>query len=174
MVDKQQWQEFARSFGHKKLKIKYHPNDPHRIFCLNDTTGNYETLTVTDPSKIPEHARLEDVFDCKEYRQLVREDGADIRLLDRIAHNRFRNEEIKKAAEARDQAIPPASKAEHLSDIKDKRAFEAEVERVREAVKRNRQEIDEYVASEDSDGSDAPPDLLSKLLAQSEEIIDHA
>lgn len=174
MVDKQQWQEFVRTFGNKKLKIKYHPNDPRRIFCLNDTTGNYETLTVTVPSKIPEHARLEEIFDCMVYRDLIREDDADIRLLDRVAHNRFRDEEIKKAAEERNQAIPPASKAEHLSDIKDKRAFEAEVERVREAVKRNRQDIDEYVVAEDSDGSDAPPDLLSKLLAQTEELIDHA
>lgn len=173
MVDKRQWQEFVRSFGNKKLKIKYHPNDPRHIYCLDDTTGNYETLTVTVPSKIPAHARLEDVYDCKEYRKLVREDNADIRLLDRVAHNRFRDEEIKKATEARDQAIPPASKAEHLSDIKDKRAFEAEVERVREAVQRNRQDIDEYVIAEDSDGSDTPPDLLSKLLAQTEELIDH-
>ncbi len=174
MVDKQQWQEFARTFGNKKLKIKYHPNDPRRIFCLNDTTGNYETLEVTVPSKIPEHARLEEIFDCMEYRKLIREDDADIRLLDRVAHNHFRDEEVKKAAEARSQAIPPASKAEHLSYIKDKRAFEAEVERLREAAQRNRQDIDEYVASEVSDGSDAPPDLLSKLLAQTEELIDHA
>lgn len=171
MVDKLQWQEFSRTFGNKKLKIKFHPDDPRRIFCLNDTTGNYETLTET--GRIPKHARLEDVLDCGVYRHLVREDDADLRLLDRVAHNRFRDEEIKKAAEARDLAILPASKAEHLSDIKDKRAFEAEVERVREAVQRNRQEIDDYVVPEDSDGSDAPPDLLSKLLAETEELIEH-
>lgn len=171
MLDKLQWQEFARTFGNKKLKIKFHPNDPHRIFCLNDLTGNYETLT--EAGKIPQHARLEDVLDCRVYRKLVREEDDDLRLLDRVAHNRFRDEEIKKAAEARDQAIPPASKAEHLSDIKDKRAFEAEVERVREAVQRNRQAIDDYVVPDVSEGSDAPSDLLSKLLAETEELINH-
>ena len=114
------------------------------------------------------------MIDCGEYRKLVREDDADVRLLDRIAHNRFRDEEIKMAEEERAQAIPPESKAEHVYDINGKRAFEADVERIREAAQRNRQDIDEYVSPIDSDDSFAPPDLLSKLLAQSEEIIDHA
>jgi hypothetical protein len=173
MVDKQQWQEFARTFGKKKLKIKYHPNDPRHIYCLDDTTGNYETLTVTVPSKIPEHARLEEIVDCMEYRKLVREDDDDIRQLDRVSHNRFRDEEIKKAAEERNLASPPASKAGHVSDIKDKRAFEAHVERMKEAVQRNRKDIDDFVVSEDPDIFSAPPDLLSKLLNQTEELINH-
>jgi hypothetical protein len=168
-----QWQEFTRAFGSKKLKIKYHPNNPRSIFCLNDATGNYETLTVTVPAKIPEHARLEDVLDCKEYRKFVREDGADLRLLDRVSHIHFRDEEIKKAAEARDLAIPPASKAEHLSGIQDKRAFEAQVQRVMEAVQHNRQDIDDHVLVDEDSNSDAPSDLLSKLLAETEELIDH-
>lgn len=173
LSDTQQWQELTRAFGSKKLKIKYHPNDPLRIYCLNDTTGNYETLTVTDPGKIPKHARLEEIFDCMEYRKLVREDDADIRLLDRVAHNHFRDEEVKKAAESRDLAIPPASKAEHLSDIRDKRAFEAKVERIREAAQHNRVDIDDRVNADASDETHVPSDLLSKLLVESEELINH-
>ena len=169
LSDKGQWQEFARAFHGGKVKVKYNPNDPHRIFCLNDASGNYETLKVVNPEKIKEHARLEEILDCLKYRQLVHEGDTDIRLLDRVAHNRFRDEEVKAAAEARAQAIAPASKVEHLSRIQDNRAFEAQVQRLLEAANRMHQSTDTNLVADEDGSSEAPSDLLSKLLAETEE-----
>lgn len=167
--EKGRWQEFARAFHRQKIKVKYHPNDPRRIYCLNEATGNYETLSLISPGKVPQHARLEDVLDCLKYRQLVHEVGEDIRLLDRVAHNRFRDEEVKAAAKARSQAIPPASKAEHLSGIHDKRAFEAQVQRLMEAVEQTRSELERNPVT-DGGNEEVPSDLLSKLLAETAEV----
>lgn len=164
--DKGQWQEFSRAFHAKKLKVKYHPSNPRQIFVLNEATGNFETLNMVAGDQIPEHARLEEIIDSLMYRQLVHDGDEDIRLLDRIGHNRFRDEEIKKAKEQRDNAVPPASKTEHLSDIKDKRSFEAMVHRLlgsSQGMPAGDGQIEDTVQSTTSD---APSDLLSKLLAE--------
>jgi hypothetical protein len=170
LSDMAQWQESARAFHSQKIKIKYHPNDPRSIYILNESTGNYETFTDTAPEQLPKNARLEEVLDCRQYRKFMREAGKDIRLLDRVAHNRFRDEEIKLAAESRAQAIAPASKAEHLSDIQAKRAFEAQVQRTMEAYQRTNKDRDITDVEAVSDEYEAPTSLLSKLLAEAEEV----
>lgn len=157
--------------GRKKIKVKYHPSNPRRIYLLNESSGNYETFEDIAPWELPEHARLEEIFDCKKYRKFVREGDEDIRVLDRVAHNRLRDEEIKLAAESRAQAIAPASKAEHLSDIQAKRAFEAQVQRTMEAYQRSSKDGDIADVKAVSDEYEAPTSLLSKLLAEAEEEI---
>lgn len=171
ILEKGQWQEFARAFHSKKLKIKYHPHDPRRIYCLNDATGNYETLMLTSPGKIPEHARWEDVVDCLKYRQMVHDGDADIRLLDRVAHNRFRDEEIKGAAKARSQAIPPVSNAEHLSGIQDKRAFEAQVQRLLEAAENSHRATEVASITDAEEDDEDSSGLLTKLLAETAKVM---
>lgn len=164
--DKGQWQESARAFQANKIKVKYHPNKPHQILVLNEATGNFETLSMYAGDQIPEHARLEEIIDAKKYRELIHEGDEDVRLLDRIGHNRFRDEEIKKAEEARANAIPPASTAEHLSNIKDKRSFEAMVNRLFEASQGSLAGDGHGNDTAQSTSCDAPSDLLSKLLAE--------
>ncbi len=171
LAAKEQWQESARVLGRRQVKVKYHPSDPLRIYVLNESSGNYETFTDVAPKELPVHARLEEIIDCKKYRKFVREGDEDIRVLDRVAHNRFRDEEIKLAGESRDQAIAPASKAEHLSDIHAKRAFEAQLQRTMEAYKRTNKDADIADVSGLSDEYEAPASLLSKLLAEAEEEI---
>jgi len=173
-ADKEQWQEFARSFPSRKLKVKYHPNNPRQIFPLNQATGNYETLDMVAGEQIPAHARLEEIFDALKYRQLVREEDEDVRLLDRIAHDRFRAEEVAKAVSAQANAVPPDSKADHLSHIRDKRALEAMVHRLSEAARQTPQVDADSIETRTASTCDAPSDLLSKLLAQSAEETAHA
>lgn len=169
ITDKEQWQEFARAFRTRKIKVKYHPCAPRHIYVLNDASGGYETLDINTDDKIPEHARLEEIVDRRKYRQFVKEDQDDIRMLDRVAHDRFRDEEVKKAVEARDSATPPASKAEHLAGIQDKRWLEAQVQRIFEASNAGFAGADQDISTSGSDDCEAPSDLLSKLLAETEQ-----
>lgn len=171
LSDDGQWQEFSRAFHGGKIKVKYHPSDPRRIYCLNEATGSYETLTMVSQEKIPAHARLEEIYDCKMYRKFVSEGDADIRLLERISHNRFRDEEIKAAVEARSNAVPPASKAEHLSGIHDNRALEAQIHRIAEALKNSYRDTDDNNELESDSSGHASSNLLSKLLAETEEVM---
>lgn len=171
--DREQWQETARAFHSGKLKVKYHPNNPQRLFVLNEMTGNYETLNMNAGQQIPEHARFEEIMDCLKYRHFIHDGDEDVRLLDRIGHNRFRDEEIKKAEEARANAIPPVSKAEHLSGIQDKRNFEAMIHRLLESAQGMPAGNTPSDDANSTAACDAPSDLLSKLLAETAEEIDH-
>lgn len=172
-ADNEQWQAFARSFPSRKLKVKYHPNNPRQIFVLNQASGNYETLTMTAGEQIPTHARHEEIFDALKYRQLVHEEDEDVRMLDRIGHDRFRAEEVAKAEAAQANAVPPDSKAEHLSHIRDKRAFEATVLRLLENARQMPRENAERDELQLSSSCDAPSDLLSALLTKTAEEIGH-
>ena len=168
--DKAQWQEFARAFHNTKIKVKHDSVRPEEIYVLNDESGLYETLYVADGEKLPHGARLEDIIDHKEYRSLVKEDGKDIRLLDKLSNRKFLQNEVDAAVKARDAQVPPSSKAEHLSGITDKRWLEAEVRRLYDAALAGRFGDVEAPAESDVDADLAlQSDLLSKLLEKSAE-----
>ena len=126
--DQAQWQEYARAFRNKKIKVKYDSVRPHEVHVLNEATGHFETLTQVAGQKVPENSRLEEILDQVEYRKLVNEDQEDQRLLSLIVHKRFREQEVDNAIAARDAQVPPTSKAQHLAGIADKRTLEAAIE----------------------------------------------
>lgn len=174
ITDRERWQEYARIGKTRQVKFKYHPNDPHELHVLNNATGNYESLHMRNGDQIPAHARFEEIIDCREYRGLVHEGSADARQIDRIGHDRFREAEIKAALQAKADAIPPATNAEQLSGLTEKRAFEAYVEKIKEAVMHKVHNLAPTPFETLETDLGAPSDLLSRLLAETEEELSHA
>lgn len=165
--DLAQWQEFARAFHNRKIKVKYDSVRPHEIYVVNEATGNYETLTLMKGQNISANARLEEILDEVMYRKLLKQDSADVRTLSWIAHKVFREDEIAKATAQREAQGEPNSKAEHLAGIKDKRKAEVLLQRLIEAADAS---LAVYTADDQSsvspEGNDTVSDFTSQLIAK--------
>jgi putative transposase len=164
--DKAQWQEFARAFHNKKIKVKYDSVRTQEIYLLNEATGSYETLSLCPGQKIPANSRLEEILDQVMYRNLVKEDEDDLRMLDRIAHKKFRDQEIRNAEAAREAQVPPSTKAAHLANIKDKRSFEAAMQKIVDNARVGRGDTSNAAGNDGDQALTASSDVLSALLAK--------
>lgn len=171
--EKGQWQEIARSLPTPTLQVKYNPNDPAQILVLNEATAGYERLSLAPGEQIPEHSRLEEILDCLEFQKLLQAQGADLRMLDRVGHNRFRDEEVKKAKSERANSIPPVSKKEHLAHTREHREIELSLQRLAEKLGRAEDTSSRLTEPSGPIGDDTPADLLSFLLAESAREVGH-
>lgn len=166
--DQAQWQEYARAFHNKRIKVKYDPVCSHEIHVLNESTGNYETLNLVSGQKIPANSRLEEILDQVMYRKLVNEDQEDLRLLSWIGHKRFREQEVSNAIAARDAQVPPSTRAQHLANITDKRALEAVMEHFRNVTLAGHGEGPSTLTGGTGidDSQDTESNLVSELLSK--------
>lgn len=171
--DKMQWQEFARAFHTRKLKVRYDKTFPRQLYVLNDVTGRHEILHLAEGEQVPAHARLEEIIDFRAYRKLVREGESDARSLARISHHHFAEAEFAKAKAARDAEVPPSSNAEHVASIQAKRFLEAQMQRVLDINRSGRIVSDPVIESQCSDDDAPEGDLMTSLLEMIAEETEH-
>ena len=174
-LDQSLWRESARAFGVKKIKCRHDPNDPYQIHILNASTNLFETLRLLPGERVPEQSRWEELVDQAEFLKSEKFLTAEDKLVDRIAHRKFIDAEVKIAKQARKNSIPPVSKREHTNNIRENRKLEQEAQKTMNphptAAMPSKADQPTTAAI---NGHDVPEDLMALILGSSRLETDHA